>query len=66
VEKEVKALLQLKEVYKAATGQVWKPDTAVPAAKPVAATAMNDPLIDKVKQFIAGKADKVREVMIEL
>jgi len=40
LDKEVKALLLLKEDYKSATGQAWKPDStpaAVVAAKPTAA-----------------------------
>jgi len=37
IEEEVKILQLLKDDYKAATGQAWEPDTAVPAAKHVAA-----------------------------
>ena len=78
----MKVLLALKADFKAATGLEWKPGVKVPAAAapaaaaPAAATAAagnGQEILDKIKaqgdkirQLKAGKADKVRFILLDL
>ena len=72
----MKVLLALKADFKAATGLEWKPGVKVPAAAtPAAATAAagnGQEILDKIKaqgdkirQLKAGKADKVRFILLD-
>ncbi|XP_013147701.1 PREDICTED: bifunctional glutamate/proline--tRNA ligase [Papilio polytes] len=76
VDEAVKALLQLKAKYKAATGQEWKPGTSPPSVTSPSSdvTALNQEITeqgDAVRSLKASKADKAKvdeavKVLLEL
>ncbi|XP_061384567.1 bifunctional glutamate/proline--tRNA ligase isoform X2 [Danaus plexippus] len=64
VDEAVKALLELKAKYKAATGQDWKPDAAPVQTSPVSdASSLNSEIIkqgDIVRSLKSAKAEKAK------
>ncbi|CAD0203763.1 unnamed protein product [Chrysodeixis includens] len=62
VDEAVKALLELKAKYKAATGQEWKPGAAPAASKPAPAPAASSGDASSLNQEITKQGDLVRSL----
>lgn len=62
IDAEVKILLKLKQDYKEATGQDWKPEVNIQKQKPVTADVSQNKTEDELLKKITDQGNKVRQL----